>query len=470
MATNINNRLVCNEPHANLDSYYGPYNSVDAAFNALASTTVNGVTYAKRYVGLTVGIWNSAKTEITEYWFKGGTAKSNLVVKTDGSGGGLPGGVKIVTFDKNGGSGVQNSIMTDSDGYVCLPECTLTNGTATFTNWNYEGVNHNPGDNIKLNTSTVVKALWKEGGVTNYKVSWQNPNYGTITGKTDSGAKVNNGDELKSGTKIILQANANSGYQFSKWNGLPRGAESFGNTCSFTLNANVSGIAAVFDKITTQFEFTCVVEGDGINKLTGTIGGKKVEPGKTYKYGEGTAVHLIADCDDGLNVVWDGRPDDAKISEDGRELTFELLSNVNLTVTATSEPIKPEFYYYGCSSTEGDGVEKKCFASPSDDLTESWTSQVNIEKNNYNYLYVVMDGNGVTPRCILNEDEALEINKITECGDDELIAYLRNKNWITENGETDGELKDYGNSMYLLIDKDKKISGGQPITISVKKS
>lgn len=468
MATNINNRLVCNEPHANLDSYYGPYDSVDAAFNALASTTVNGVTYTKRYVGLTVGIWNSAKTEITEYWFKGGTAKSNLVVKTDGSGGGLPGGVKIVTFDKNGGSGVQNSIMTDSDGYVCLPECTLTNGTATFTNWNYEGANHKPGDNIKLNISTVVKALWKESGVTNYKVSWQNPNYGTITGKTDSGARVNNGDELKSGTKIILQANANSGYQFSKWNGLPLGAESFGNTCSFTLNANVSRISAVFDKITTQFEFTCVA-GEGITNLAGTIGDEEVKTETTYKRYEGTPVHLTADCEDGLNVIWDGRPDDAKISENGRVLTFELLSNVDLTVTATSEPIQPEFYYYGCSSTEEESAESKCFEDPKQ-LNSSWTSQVNIENNKNNYLYVVTKYNDVTPRCIPAEGDVLEINKITECGDDELIAHLMEKQWITENGETDGDLKEYGNIMYLLIDKDKKISDGQPITISVKKS
>ena len=110
MATNINNKLVCNEPHANLDSYYGPYDSVDAAFNALADTTVNGVNYTKKYIGLTVGVWNSAKTEITEYWFKGGTAKANLVVKTDGSGGGLPSGIKIVTFDKN-------NIILENDVY-----------------------------------------------------------------------------------------------------------------------------------------------------------------------------------------------------------------------------------------------------------------------------------------------------------------------------------------------------------------
>ena len=54
MATNINNTLVCNEPHANLDSYYGPYVSVEAAFNALADTTVNGVNYTKKYIGLKV--------------------------------------------------------------------------------------------------------------------------------------------------------------------------------------------------------------------------------------------------------------------------------------------------------------------------------------------------------------------------------------------------------------------------------
>ena len=59
MATNINNKIVCNEPHANLDSYYGPYNSVQDALQTLNSTTVNGVNYVKRHIGLTVGIETS---------------------------------------------------------------------------------------------------------------------------------------------------------------------------------------------------------------------------------------------------------------------------------------------------------------------------------------------------------------------------------------------------------------------------
>ena len=47
MATNINNKIVCNESHANLDSYYGPYNTVEDAFNALADTIVNGIRAVK---------------------------------------------------------------------------------------------------------------------------------------------------------------------------------------------------------------------------------------------------------------------------------------------------------------------------------------------------------------------------------------------------------------------------------------
>ena len=121
MATNINNKIVCNEPHANLDSYYGPYDSVQDALQTLNSTTVNGVNYVKRYIGLTVGIQTSEG--IVEYWFKNGVENKDLVVKSTESS--MPQGVKIVTFDKNGATGgAQNSIMTDADGNIVLPECT----------------------------------------------------------------------------------------------------------------------------------------------------------------------------------------------------------------------------------------------------------------------------------------------------------------------------------------------------------
>ncbi len=79
-----------------------------------------------------------------------------------------------------------------------------------------------------------------------------------------------------------------------------------------------------------------------------------------------------------------------------------------------------------------------------------------------------MNDNGVTPHCIPNGGEPLVINKITECGDDELIRYLIQNQWITDDGKTGDALSEYGDSIYLLIDRDNKISKRQSITISVK--
>lgn len=55
----------------NIDAKYGPYSSVQEALSSLA---VDG-----RAIGLTIGIRTG--NELKEYWFKGGTADSNLVLK-----------------------------------------------------------------------------------------------------------------------------------------------------------------------------------------------------------------------------------------------------------------------------------------------------------------------------------------------------------------------------------------------------
>lgn len=73
---------------------YGPYNSIDEAYNAL----VNEFDQSSIPVGLTVGI--KTGNNIKEYWFNGGTAKSNLVEKHPAGGGGSStgGGFNIYTI------------------------------------------------------------------------------------------------------------------------------------------------------------------------------------------------------------------------------------------------------------------------------------------------------------------------------------------------------------------------------------
>lgn len=537
MATNINNRLVCNEPHANLDSYYGPYDSVDAAFNALADTTVNGVNYTKKYIGLTVGVWNSAKTEITEYWFKGGTAKANLVVKTDGSGGGLPSGIKIVTFDKNGGSGVQNSILTDTTSQVVLPECTFTKTGETFSKWSYNGTQKNPGDIITITTTTVVQAQWSSSPAPkpSHVITWTaGTGINKITG-TANGVAISSGASVEEGSTIVLTATPNSGYNFSQWSGLPSGS-STSNPVSFvmgTSNISVTAIGvtqkytitvvadpsdggtvkgdgqydfgatatlnatpnsgysfdkwndgntdnprritvednvtytATFELIPTPKQFTVNFgKGTGVSDIKGVKDdGSDVENGKQYD--EGTEIKLTATLEDGYDyVVWE--PNNiGTVTPDTLTLLFTLTDNVEFKATGQKFG-DAEFYYYGCSANESDAPQLKCFEYPNN-LKPSLESEANIDRNTNNYLYVVMNDNGVMPHCIPYGGEPLEIKKIADCGDDQLLDYLvNNRQWITKKGETVGELRNYGDSMYLLIDRDNKISKGQSITISVK--
>lgn len=536
MATNINNKLVCNEPHANLDSYYGPYDSVDAAFNALADTTVNGVNYTKKYIGLTVGVWNSAKTEITEYWFKGGTAKANLVVKTDGSGGGLPSGIKIVTFDKNGGSGVQNSILTDTTSQVVLPECTFTKTGETFNCWTYNGTQKNPGQTITVGSTTVVQAQWSSSPTPkpSHVITWTaGTGINKIAG-TANGVAISSGESVEEGSTIALTATPNSGYNFSQWSGLPSGTSTTSNPVSFAMGTSNISVTAIGKAVAQKYTITVVanpsdggtVKGDGqydsgatatldaepnsgyrfvswsdentdnprritvtkdatytaifeliptftvsfgkgtgVSDIKGVKGdGSDVENGKQYD--EGTEIKLTATLEDGYDyVVWE--PNNiGTVTPDTLTLVFTLTDNVEFKATGQKSD-DAKFYYYGCSANESDAPQLKCFTTPVD-LRKSKESEVNIDRNTNNYLYVVMNDNGVTPHCIPNGGEPLVINKITECGDDELIRYLIQNQWITDDGKTGDALSEYGDSIYLLIDRDNKISKRQSITISVK--
>lgn len=353
MATNINNRLVCNEPHANLDSYYGPYDSVDAAFNALADTTVNGVNYTKKYIGLTVGVWNSAKTEITEYWFKGGTAKANLVVKTDGSGGGLPSGIKIVTFDKNGGSGVQNSILTDTTSQVVLPECTFTKTGETFSCWKYNGTQKNPGQTITVGSTTVVQAQWSSSPTPkpSHVITWSaGTGINKITG-TANGVAISSGALVQEGSTIVLTATPNSGYNFSQWSGLPSGTSS-NNPVTFTMGTSDITVTAT-GSAATQYYTVSWSAGTHITSITGKYNGDNpITSGRT-QIPAGSTVTLTANVETGCQFSsWSNLP--SGVSATSNPVSFTLNNNLR-GVSATAEQVAQEFML--SFKTEGEGVE-----------------------------------------------------------------------------------------------------------------
>ncbi|MBQ1297539.1 MAG: hypothetical protein IIY21_26085, partial [Clostridiales bacterium] len=73
MTAFVNGGITDTAKKSNLDTKYGPYESVHAAYTALTSPTNYVV------VGLTVGI--QTNDGIVEYWFQNGTSESDLVLK-----------------------------------------------------------------------------------------------------------------------------------------------------------------------------------------------------------------------------------------------------------------------------------------------------------------------------------------------------------------------------------------------------
>lgn len=490
MATNINNRLVCNEPHANLDSYYGPYNNVHAAYTALADTTVNGITYTKKYIGLTVGVWkDSSHTEITEYWFKGGLSESNLVEKTSDAG--LPGGVKIVTFDKNGGSGVQNSIITDTESKIKLPACTFEKSGDTFKNWSYNGteIQDSVGAIITIGTSTVVQALWSSSPTPkpSHEITWSaGTGINKITG-TANGVAISSRDRVKEDSTIVLTATMNSGYNFSQWSGLPSGTSS-NNPVTFTMGTSDIAVTAIGKAVISQYTLT-YNSTEGIRELTCMVDGEPKPSG--VKHNEGSTVLFTVVPEEGYSVIWEGAPKDAQITDEGKTLTFILRGDTTIRVKGEKKPIETGFYYYGCTSTEngakgggedvtpsgGEGEDvdpsgetgRKWFESADKLISSNKQTSVTIDNGEakYNILYVVRNTNAA-PTCTYDRGDSVRFVPINECGDDEIYNHFVRVNMIEPNtNQTLGDLADKGAYMFVLIDNGKVLAD-KTFTISIE--
>lgn len=146
MAT-INGQIYSRTSQSNLDAKYGPYESVDEAFEVLATDGDNAV-------GLTVGIINPATGDIDDYWFYGGNSRQHLVAKLkyDGSTLIVNGKAwqlqlkqpkcqnpsvsfvfnKLTMESPTSGAGILYAISRydeDTDSYPELPELSLLNGT-----------------------------------------------------------------------------------------------------------------------------------------------------------------------------------------------------------------------------------------------------------------------------------------------------------------------------------------------------
>ena len=310
MNTSINNIIICNEPHANLDGYYGPYSSIEEALETLNSETIAGVAYTKRAVGLTVGILEN--NEVVEYWFRSGVEDGDLVIKTSESGGGgLPENIHIISFDKNGGTGVQNSIITDCEGQAVLPESNFTYDGYDFTGWLYNATTLQPGDIVTVAQSTTLSAQWLVEKVT---VSWSLfIKYGSISASVD-GEILTNGGAVDRGKTVVFTSTPDSGYRLKQWDGAPSGAIIDDTTLTIpNIQENVSNISAIFEQNIQQYSIGWDISNVGAaTSVTVSSGGTVIGQGKTglVEVAEGTSITLTGETEDGFGVTaWHGLPD-----------------------------------------------------------------------------------------------------------------------------------------------------------------
>lgn len=159
---------MTNEPCANVDYKYGPYNSVSEAFSSIPRHL--------RAIGLTVGVIDETGS-IKEYWFKSATvSESDLVPKLEGGG---PGEVDVsANYDENSGGTLIATIngvsIYDSPNEAPEVNVNVSQGPVTKAT---QGVKVGEIDGTNLYAPVVNPTL--SGGVTIgefYKVNDQRTN------------------------------------------------------------------------------------------------------------------------------------------------------------------------------------------------------------------------------------------------------------------------------------------------------
>lgn len=89
----------------------------------------------------------------------------------------------MVTFDANGGSGVQKALYADEHNGVYLPVCTFTKDDDEFYAWEYNGKLYaeDPEENTSVyiqEDNAVIKAVWKSRRINNATVLMSYPENG----------------------------------------------------------------------------------------------------------------------------------------------------------------------------------------------------------------------------------------------------------------------------------------------------
>lgn len=265
MSNILNNFYVqSNQP---LDKKWGPYNSIKECLLKLPGEIIDENSGEKltgvRYQGLTVGILQEDKT-IKEYWFCNGIEDKHLVEKTielpENTDNGLPDGIYLLSFNSDESEGYMNSILTNFNGELKLPECEFTKTNSSFKGWDCNNEIKQPGEKLKLTTNTEIKPSWDI--LYSLTVISNDSSYGSVTGSGD----------YKNGIDVQISASPNNGYHFVKW--------SDGNTD----NPRIIRIGESDIELTAEFE---------INQYTITVQSNNTNYGTVYVGEEGKVSHTV---------------------------------------------------------------------------------------------------------------------------------------------------------------------------------
>ena len=338
------------DSNQNLDAWYGPYENIsDACQSTLASTNpITGAVTTFRYKGMTVGIYN-ATGGVDEYWFKNGIEDNDLIPKIPDIDA-ILGNIKVAKFDKNGGSGHMNSLLSDEEGYVKLPVCTFTNPNGLFQGWSTTsggGSLHNEGDEVPLTQATKFFAIWS--GMISYTVSWTDgvsPDLTyTITAIADNNP-IGNGDSVAAGSTVVLTCT--TPYYVSAWNGIPTGAAVSGNTVTvnnLAQNLNISCVVAEFVGIRfspspNYGHYTVSYDGGSPVTVSGPW---------TASVPEGTSVEVTYVPESGYNAsAWDvtSGGNAHPYTQSQNKIMFTMPSEVmNISVTESTDSfVEVNFY------------------------------------------------------------------------------------------------------------------------------
>ncbi len=168
-----------------------------------------------------------------------------------------------VTFNGNKGTGSMTEKLVKKGNEYELPANGFTAPeNKIFSHWKIGNEDKNPGDKITVNGDTEVKAIWKD-----IKVN--------VSYEAKGGSGTMDGAELTKGSTYKLLANKFTAPENKEFAGWKIGGKEYAPDAEITVNEDTT-VTAIWKKIQVNVTYDA-------NGGSGTMEGKKVDKGSTYK-------------------------------------------------------------------------------------------------------------------------------------------------------------------------------------------